>query len=194
MIVEGIVTTADSRGVVNIAPMGPRVGDAVAAGSPLAPEQTLILRPFKTSRTYRNLLEVAEGVFHVTDDVLLIARATISTVDAPTVPAKQVRGFRLADCCQYHEFRVVERDDRADRAQIVTQICHSGQVRDWIGFNRGQHAAIEAAILASRVGILPIDEIAGELARLRLLVEKTGGPREQQAFELLWDHVQTRRQ
>ena len=52
-----------------------------------------------------------------------------------------------------------------------------GRVRDFFGFNRAQHAVLEAAILATRVGLLPAGEIFAQLERLRPLVAKTGGPR-----------------
>ncbi len=36
-----------------------------------------VLRPFRTSTTYRNLKAHGEGVLHITDDVLLLARTAI---------------------------------------------------------------------------------------------------------------------
>ena len=65
MILEGIVTTLDSDGRVNIAPMGPIVDVAMS---------TLHFRPFKSSRTYANLMQTQCGVFHVVDDVLLFGQ------------------------------------------------------------------------------------------------------------------------
>src|SRR5437879_711140 len=99
MILEGIVTTITSAGAIHIAPMGPRVDAAM---------QRLLLRPFPTSQTYRNLVAHGEGVLHVTDDVLVLARAAIGRVDpVPAhIPATKVRGFVLTDACRYYEFRV----------------------------------------------------------------------------------------
>ena len=37
----------------------------------------LVLKPYKSSRTYQNLKRTPAGVLHVTDDVELIARAAI---------------------------------------------------------------------------------------------------------------------
>jgi len=48
---------------------------------------------------------------------------------------------------------------------------------------------VEAAILATRVGLLPRDEIAAEFNRLTVIVEKSGGEQERLAFEFLQDHV-----
>ena len=104
MILEGIVTTLDAEGTLNVAPMGPRVGPDL---------QRFVLRPFRTSTTFRNLSAHGEGVFHVTDDVLLLARSTIGKVsDAPTRPADRVRGRVLLESCRYYEFRVTDFDDR----------------------------------------------------------------------------------
>jgi hypothetical protein len=44
---------------------------------------------------------------------------------------------------------------------------------------------VEAAILATRVAILPPDEIRSDMRRLAVLVEKTGGPAERRAFAFL---------
>jgi len=49
--------------------------------------------------------------------------------------------------------------------------------------------AIEASIIASRARRLPADAIRAELARLQVLVDKTAGPREREAMELVRGHV-----
>jgi hypothetical protein len=65
----------------------------------------------------------------------------------------------------------------------------TGRNRDFFGFNRGKHAVVEAAILATRVALLPKDSILAEFDRLRILVEKTGGQPEHEALALLTDYV-----
>jgi hypothetical protein len=62
---------------------------------------------------------------------------------------------------------------------------HSHRGRDWFGFHRARHAVLEAAILATRFHLLPADEIAREFARLKVIVDKTAGPAELEAFALL---------
>lgn len=182
MILEGIVTSLDAGGAINIAPMGPIVDEGM---------QTLILRPFQTSTTCRNLKQHPQGVFHVVDDVLLLARATINRLDAPPpiVPAERVRGAVLADACRWYEFEIDEFDDSAERTRLVARVVHAGRIRDFFGFNRAKHAVLEAAILASRVHILPRADIMEQLQPLRPLVEKTAGPREREAFDLLVRYI-----
>jgi hypothetical protein len=133
------------------------------------------------------LIRDGEGVMHITDDVLLLARAAIGMVgDLPRVhPAERVRGFVLADCCRYFEFVVRSVDASGERVTLEADVVHSGRVRDFFGFNRAKHAVIEAAILATRLHLLALGEVAVEFARLRTIVNKTGGPDESAAMELL---------
>ncbi len=189
MILEGIVTTVSPTGAVNIAPMGPHLPDLPDASQEW---QRFTLRPFRTAQTYRNLQTHPEGVLHVTDDVLLLARAALGPVDpVPSLlPAHQVRGFILADACRFYEFRIVSCDARTERVTMEAEVVHRGRLRDFFGFNRGKHAVLEAAILATRTSFLPLEEIAQEFARLAVLVEKTGGRQEREALALLQQHLE----
>ncbi|HYT88719.1 MAG TPA: DUF447 domain-containing protein, partial [Gemmataceae bacterium] len=146
MILEGIVTTISSSGALNVAPMGPRVD---------ARMERFLLRPYRTAQTYRNLKEHGEGVLHVTDDVLLLARAALGSVEPPVFAAERIRGFVLRDACRYYEFRVATIDEREERLRIDVEVVHCGRLRDFFGFNRAKHAVVEAAILATRTDFLP---------------------------------------
>jgi uncharacterized protein len=182
MILEGIVTTTNADGSLNVAPMGPIVDETM---------RTLVLRPFQTSKTYANLKRRGEGVLHVTDDVLLLAQAAIGALpETPrTFPAKQVQGAVLCSACRWYEFRVASLDDSAERTRIEARVVHTGRLRDFFGFNRARHAVLEAAILATRVHLLSADEILTQLDRLALPVEKTAGEAERTAFALLREYI-----
>jgi hypothetical protein len=164
LILEGIVSTVDPEGVINIAPMGPSVD---------AGWKRLLLRPFKTSRTYENL-------------------AAVGTIEpAPIlIPATQVRGHIIQEACRFYEFRVHRLRDDQDRAEIDVKVVVSGRLRDFFGFNRAKHAVVEAAILATRTHLIPLEDILAEFRKLSVLVEKTGGTQEHEAFKFLFDHVQ----
>ena len=178
MILEGLVTTRNADGSPHLAPMGPRVG----------PDFTrFVLRPFPSSGTYRNLIAHPEGVLHVTDDALLIAKAALGAANPlPALrPAERVTGFVLADCCRHYEFVVRSVDASGERVTIEAEVVQSERHRDFWGFNRAKHAVIEAAILATRLHILPHDEVAAEFKKLRVIVGKTGGPDETEAMAFL---------
>lgn len=55
----------------------------------------------------------------------------------------------------------------------------------FLGFNRAQAAVVEAAILATRLGMLPREKIDTELAYLQIAVDKTAGPVEREAWDLV---------
>jgi hypothetical protein len=182
MILEGMVTTLDEAGALNVAPMGPVVDETMS---------TLLLRPFKTSQTYRNLKGRPQGVLHVVDDVLLLAKAAIGRLTelSETFPTEKIEGRVLSQACRWYEFEVVACDDSEDRTRIEARVVHVGRLRDVFGFNRAKHAVLEAAILATRLHILPRDEVQAEFARLQIPIEKTAGAREREAFALLETYV-----
>ncbi len=182
MILEGIVTSLNAAGELNVAPMGPIVDESLT---------WLHLRPFQTSQTFRNLQQRPQGVFHVVDDVLLFAKAAIGKLDTipETFAAEKITGRVLASACRWYEFEIESLDTSNDRTDIRARVVHVGRLRDFFGFNRAKHAVLEAAILATRLHLLPRDEIERQLAALRSPVEKTAGPNELAAFQLLCDHV-----
>ena len=105
------------------------------------------------------------------------------------MPARKIRGWMLSDACRDYEFRVLKIDDREERVSIEVEVVHRETQRDFFGFNRAKHAVVEAAILATRTDFLPLAEIEAEYARLAVIVQKTGGDQEKQAFAFLREHV-----
>lgn len=178
MVLEGLVTTINDDGSIQIRPMGPLV-EGRDFGE-------FTIRPYRTSTTYRNLKARGEGVLHVVDDPLLLARATLGDTEGiETFPAEAVRGHVLRDACRWYEFRVRSLDDADERTTIAAEVVRRGTLRDFFGLNRALHAVVEAAILATRTHLIPPDRIAEQVRDLAILVEKTGGPREHEAFDLI---------
>jgi hypothetical protein len=177
-ILEAIVTTFNADGTVNIAPMGPLVDESF---------DTLVLRPFRTSTTCENLRRDRQGVLHVADDVELFARAAIGV--ETVAKFSQENPLVLADACHWYAFKVESVDESAERVTLVARTTDRGVLREFFGFNRAKHAVIEAAILATRVSLLPAAEILADFARLRVLVNKTGAAAEHRAFDLLEQYV-----
>jgi hypothetical protein len=188
MILEGIVSTISATGGPHITPMGPRVWLDPASGR----LDRFVLRPFRTAQTFANLQAYGEGVLHVSDDVLLLARAAVGALDPlpPLRPATRVRGWVLTGACRYHEFRIRSCTAEGPRAELDAEVVFTERLRDFFGFNRAKHAVVEAAILATRTALLPADEIAAEFRRLAVLVEKTGGTQEHAAFAFLQQYVE----
>ena len=189
MILESVVTTRNPDGSINLSPMGPTV-TADATGN--IEMSRFELRPFNTSTTFANLKKNRCGILHITDDVELIARAATGKLEThpPLTPGHTVDCEAIADACRWYEFKVELIDETSPRISLICKTVHYQRQRDFFGFNRAKHAVLEAAILATRLDLLPAEEIAQQFQRLEIIVQKTGGRHEQNAFELLKNHVQ----
>lgn len=180
MIVETIVTTRDAAGTINFAPMGVEWG-----------ENSIVLKPFLETTTFRNLSATGVAVVNLTDDAMLFAQGAISSPQFPSLPAQVVPGVVLEAACSWRELEVTTIDATPPRSRIETRVVHWGTRREFIGFNRARNAILEAAILATRTHLLPAEEIRKEYARLQIVVDKTAGPREREAMELLTRYVES---
>lgn len=178
MIIETVTTTINPDGTVNCAAMGVEWG-----------EDAIVIKPYRSTRTLRNLQARGAAVVNLTDDILLFTRAALEDPHPPTRPAAVVDGAVLADACSWREVRVDEIDATGPRAHVTTRVVGRGTGREFIGFSRACHAVLEASILASRARRLPADEIRAELARLTVVVDKTAGPRERAAMDCVLAQV-----
>jgi hypothetical protein len=184
MILEGLVTTTDPAGRLHVAAMGPTVAEAERRAGLIT---RLVLRPFPTSQTAGNLLVNRAGVFQVTDDVLLLARVVAGDLPAPPLarPATAVAGFVLEDACRAWEFEIDSVDDKGPRLVLGARVVAEHAGRPFLGFSRAAHAVVEAAILVTRLQLIDPAEVRRQFAELAVLVEKTGGDQEREAFGLL---------
>jgi uncharacterized protein len=190
MIIEGIITTEDVDGGMHVSPIGPHVDDELSEWT---------LKPFQSSTTFSNLHRTGRGVFHVIDDALLMARAVLGLCgnmqSKDSGPASELAAFDpqigwiLANCCRYFALGISEWDISAPRAVARCVITAKHDVRPFWGWNRAVHSILELSILASRVHMLEPTYIQQELERHKTIIDKTAGPREIQAWELLVNHL-----
>jgi uncharacterized protein len=180
VIIETIVTTVALDGTVNCASMGVEWG-----------EESLVLKPFLDTTTYRNVVATRAAVVNLIDDVRVFAQAAIAHPQYRTVPAVAVRGVILAECCSWREVEVRTIDSTPPRSRIDAEVVHRGTQREFIGFNRARHAVLEAAIYATRLHLLSREFVESELARLQVIVDKTAGAQELEAMTLLTDYIRS---
>ncbi len=178
MILETIVITWDLQGVPHIAPMGIHTDD-----------RSITILPFRPSRTLDNLVSVGQAVINATDDVRVFAGCLTGHRDWPLVACRHVSGYRLRDALAHTEVELKWIQEDPIRPKLHCQSIHSASHAPFKGFNRAQHAVLEAAILVSRLDRLPWQKVETELAYLRIAVEKTAGPREQEAWKWLMEKI-----
>jgi uncharacterized protein len=177
-IIETVVTTINPDGSVNCGAMGVEWD-----------EERIVIRPYRGTRTLRNLRATGAAVVNVTDDILLFSQAALGDPHPPTHPASNVEGAVLDDACSWREVRVEAIEDAEPRARVSTVVVGRGTGREFLGLNRARHAVLEASILASRARRLAPEDVRAELSRLQVLIDKTAGPREREAMEYVMGRV-----
>ena len=171
---EVIVTTLDESGQPHSAPMG--ISEV---------NNHFLIKPFKPSTTYDNLNRHRQCTINYTDDVRVFAGAITGRRVWPTLPCQQIEGAYLEQALAHTELEIVKLDDDDLRAcfygAVIADVTHA----PFRGFNRAQLAVIEAAILVSRIGMIPVDKIQQEVGYHKIAIEKTAGDREIEAWSWL---------
>lgn len=180
-IFETVVTTCSPGGAVHVAPMGVRYG-----------EGTVVLKPFRPSRTLDNVVLTGTAVLNVLTDVRVFAGCVTGRRDWPTLPVDGADGaaaVRLA-CAHAHVLlKLAGLEEDAQRPTLrlarVREVQHSA----FPGFNRAQAAVIEGAVLVSRLHLLPREKVDAEMAYLQIAIDKTAGAPEREAWGWLQEAV-----
>jgi hypothetical protein len=182
-IFETIVTVRGGAGRTQVTPLGVRrQGDRV------------VLAPFRPSLTLELLLESRVAVINCTDDVRVFAGCIVGRRDWPLVPATKIDGVRLASSLAHEELELAEFVDDVQRPQLRCRSVHRETHAPFSGFNRAQAAVIEAAILVSRLSILPAGKLEAELEYLKIAIDKTAGEPELEAWSWLMEAVAAHRE
>ncbi|WP_207459812.1 DUF447 domain-containing protein [Azospirillum sp. SYSU D00513] len=179
LIRETVITTRGPDGRPHIAPMGVTVeGDRY------------ILAPFRPSRTLDNMLATRCAVVNYTDEVRVIAGCVSGRKrDWPLRDARHVTAPILDGTLSHEEIEVVEVEEDEIRPRLVCRVIHGENHRPFLGLNRAQAAVVEAAVLISRLHMLPAEKIDAEIAYLTIAITKTAGPAEQEAWDWLMERI-----
>ncbi len=178
MILETIVSTQNMEGRIHLAPMGVH-----------ANQHEFIIMPFHPSTTLDNMLATRTAVINHTDDVRIFAGCLTGRREWPTRPAHRIKGCFLSDTLAHTELELLRIEQDATRPKLFCKAVFSENHAPFKGFNRAQHAVLEAAILVSRLHLLPWEKISTELEYLRIGLEKTAGDKEREAWQWLMQAV-----
>lgn len=179
MIYETVITTLNADGSAHIAPFGIRERDG-----------RVIIAPFRPSASLDNLLRARCAVVNLTDDVRIFAGALTGRREWPVQRAQKIDGYVLQAALAHRELELADIKEDAVRPELSFRVVHEAMHAPFRGFNRAQAAVLEAAVLVSRLHMLPPEKIATEIAYLTIAVEKTAGERERQAWDWLMERIE----
>lgn len=184
MIHEVIVTTQNANGMVHIAPMGI---------VQLENTERLIL-PFSPSNTLNNIRQIRMAVINYCDDIRIFAGCLIGKHDWLLTKAVKIKGKYLTCTLAHEELKLLRIKEDKIRPKLYFKVVHTENHLPFQGFNRAQHAVIEAAILISRLQILPLATIEAQMQFLQIGLNKTAGKKELEAWGWLMDALNQHKQ
>ena len=174
MIRESIVITTDLKKKPHVVPMGITFN-----------KKKLFISPFIPSKTYLNLKENPYAVINFTDDVNIFVDALLGKKNFKMQSTKKIKSFYLKNTLTYLEIKVIKSYESKLRPKFECKILKETLLKSFKGFNRAQSSIIEAAILVSRINIIPIKKIKKEINYLKIAIDKTAGNNEKIAWKKL---------
>jgi hypothetical protein len=129
------------------------------------------------------------AVANHTDDVRIFAGCLTGRHEWPTRASDNVPVPRLTGALAHAELAVVGVTEDEQRPRFRCAVVNRGLHAPFEGFNRAKAAVIEAAILVSRLHMLPREKIETEIGYLQTAIEKTAGAQEAEAWAWLMEAI-----
>ena len=169
---EIIITSCDSDGNHHVAPMGINIIG-----------ENVIIKPFKPSKTLDNLLQVKQAVVNFVEDVRVFAGiVTREKTDWSLEGVDNKKVNRLSNANSYYYVDLDSHVNHEVRPELKCIISHKESFEPFLGFNRAQFSVIEASVLTSRLGMIPLNKIKDEINYLKIGLDKTAGEKELEAW------------
>jgi hypothetical protein len=181
-IYEVVVSTSDIDGSPNAAPMGIQF----VADHKSNENKKILVRPYKSTTTYKNLISRREAVINVTSDPEIFYKslskreaAQVNALKSLFQMAKTVKPPRIKGCDAYIEVSVEDSNNASskdeDRGEILCEI-KLVQVEKPAAklYCRAPHALIETMIHATRVSELISEGSINEANQLLELIDRYG--------------------
>ncbi len=174
--INEVIATTEMSDRINAAPLGIiRDGDR------------LYVRLFLGTHTYENILTNGWFVANISHDAWLFAETAIEDLDEEYFT--RLEGLPvLKDAEAWGLFRC---EAFASDIIIANVQLVKGEVlrKDFRACNRGANLVIEAAVAATRYLALRTDSYFDELMKMHRIINRCGGPREQEAMDRLMDRI-----
>jgi len=172
MIRECIVTTLNAEGKPHLAPLG-----LIEDG------EYWIVAPFRPSTTLDNLTSNPRATASFTDEAEVFAGFVTGSRNWPLADVANWPAPRLASALAHAELEIAHVEEDGERPRFYCAVRRVESHRPFLGMNRAKAAVLEAAILSTRLHILPREKIEREIEYLKIAIDKTAGASERAAWE-----------
>jgi len=175
MIIETVITTVNSNGKINFSAVGVEFSKSRA-----------IFNLYKKSNTVLNLEIKDYGIINIVDKAEYLIKAALSSEKMDISKLKENDLYYLSDCCSYYQFKVLEIKDCGEKYRVEVKILNKKENRKYIGFNRANNLLLEAAVIASRVGITKDEnDLINFLNDNKRVIIKTGSKKTKKLLDFL---------
>lgn len=175
-VTESLVTTLGPNERWNVAPLGLFAGDPVTA------------KTWGRTRTRRNFERTGEGYVQFTTDPVRFVDAALSIVEESEPVLAEADAWVRVDVTRLE----AGGQDGTEWVRWALEPAESAVRSKRVPtLSRARGAVLEASVAASRLDVPGHDPEAGRrtIARAADVVDRTGGPRETEAFDRLREHV-----
>lgn len=195
LLYETIITTRNSDGTPNAAPIGVICKDY----------DEIVFYLHKGSKTFDNVLR--EKSFHVNilNDPMVFVKSTIGNLDSEEFQSNEGDGFFIKSAEAFFRAEVtseklVHRKDHLGtfttyviRARVLRMVKNHEHVQP---LNRAIYGIIEALVYISRIDIVSEDEkktYLGQISEISRLVNKVGSEDHKRAMKKIWESLENRK-
>jgi len=178
LIRECVVTTLHPSGEPHLAPLG-----LIEDG------EHWIVAPFRPSTTLANLEKTPKATASFIDDAEIFAGFVTGKRDWPIEAVSAWPAPRLEAALAHAELEVRRIEPDALRPRFICAVRRIENHKPFLGMNRARAAVLEAAILATRLHLLPREKIEREIDYLKIAIDKTAGDAERRAWARVMEKI-----
>jgi hypothetical protein len=175
MITETVITTVNENDKIHFSAIGIEFFKTKA-----------VFYLYKKSITALNLKRKGSGVINIVDKAEYLIKSALNSKKIDVSQIKKNELYYLTDCCIYYEFKVLAIKNYEEKHKVEVEILVEKDNRRYIGFNRANNLLLEAAIIASRVGITKNkNDLIKFIDDNRRVIIKTGDKNTKELLKLL---------
>lgn len=180
MIIETVITTVNKKNKIHFAAVGVEFFQNKA-----------IFKLYKKSSTFLNLKRKEFGIINVVDKAEYLIKAALSTAKMETSEVKKNEQYYLSDCCSFYQFKVLSMHDCGEKYKVEVKILNKTEKKKFIGFNRANNLLLEAAVIASRIGITKEkNDLIDFINSNKRVIIKTGDKNTEKTLDFLEEQLE----